>query len=500
MAKRFLSLWFRHLTTDWYTLRRPALQHKPFVLAAPVHGRMVITSVSAPAQVQGIDIGMAVADARVLIPSLEVLPAKPELSAKLLKALALWCIRYTPVAAVDLPDGLILDVSGCAHLWGGERPYFKEIVTRLRTSGYDVRAAMADTVGAAWANARFGRISPMIETGGQIAALLPLSPAALRLEPVLLERLQKLGLYRIGDVAGMPRSALRRRFGREMLLRLDQAFGQEDEAIEPIQPLQPYQERLPCLEPILSAGGIEIALTRLLESLCRRLQQEGMGLRTAVLKAYRVDGKVEQISIGTNRATHHIHHLFKLFELKISSIEPDLGIELFVLEASKVEEASPIQESLWEGACGLQDLGLSELLDRLSGKIDAAVIERYLPDEHHWPERSIKVSTSLQEKATTGWPNDKPRPIHVLSKPEPIEVTAPIPDYPPMLFRYKNKLHTIKKADGPERIEQEWWIHNAQHRDYYSVEDQDGARYWLFRSGHYTGSKTSEWFIHGFFA
>ena len=91
------------------------------------------------------------------------------------------------------------------------------------------------------------------------------------------------------------------------------------------------------------------------------------------------------------------------------------------------------------------------------------------------------------------------RPLQLLAIPEKIEVTAPIPDYPPMLFRHKGKLHTIIKADGPERMEQEWWIAGGRHRDYYYVEDEEGKRYWLFRSGHYETDK-HRWFIHGFFA
>jgi len=500
MPNRYISLWFRHLTTDWSIIRRPALQKVPFVLATPEHGRMVITAANAIAQAEGINAGMVVADARVLVPSVEVLDDKPDLSGKLLRALALWCIRYTPIASIDPPDGVILDISGCAHLWGGELPYLKEIVCRLRAKGYDVRGAIADTIGAAWAIARFGRVTPIIDSGEQTAALFPLPPPALRLEPAVLERLQKLGLYRISNIAGMPRKALSRRFGKELLLRLDQAFGLEDEPIQSVQPVEPYQERLPCIEPIRTAGGIEIALNRLLEILCSRLQQDGKGLRSAIFKGYRLDGKVVQIGIGTNRASHNTGHLFKLFEEKISALEPDLGIELFVLEAPKVEDVSPLQKTLWNGACGLEDMRLSELVDRLANKISPRVIHRYLPDQHHWPERSVKPASTLDEKVVDTWPVDRPRPIHLLHTPAPIEVTAPIPDYPPMLFRYLGKLHKIKKADGPERIEQEWWLEGARHRDYYAVEDEDGARYWLFRSGHYTDDQPSQWFIHGFFA
>jgi len=500
MPKRFVAIWFRHLITDWLIIRRPELQHQPFILAAPDHGRMVITAASAAAQAQGIFVGMVLADARAIVPALQVFNNKPGLAEQLLKALCKWCIRYTPVAATDLPDGLILDASGCAHLWGGEQPYLQEIITRLKAFGYHVRVAIADTIGTAWAVARYGKVTCIIKSGEQATALLPLPPAALRLEPDLLERLQKLGLYQVNSFINMPRSALCRRFGQELLCRIDQALGREEEAIDPLLPIPPYQERLPCLEPILTATGIEIALQRLLETLCNRLQQKGKGLRTAVLKAYRVDGKIEQVEIGTNRASHNARHLFKLFENKIPTIEPALGIELFILEALRVEDAFSQQETLWTGGCSLESITLAQLTDRLAGKTGMHTIRRYLPVQHYWPERSVIPTASMQEKPATPWRTDRPRPTQLLREPEPVEVSAPIPDYPPMLFTYKGKLHYIKKADGPERIEREWWLEEGPHRDYYAVEDQDGRRYWLFRSGHYDENKPHCWFIHGFFA
>lgn len=500
MSKRFVSIWFRHLLTDWLALRRPALQNMPFVFARSDHGRKVITAASSAAEIQGIAANMLVADAKVIVPGLQVFDDQPGRETKLLNALGKWAIRYTPVVAIDLPDGLLLDVSGCPHLWGGEKSYLKEMVTKLRAAGYDVRAAIADSIGAAWAVSRFGTISPIIESGRQVAALMPLPPASLRLEPETLARLQKLGFYEVRNLFNMPGPVLRRRFGNGLLLRLGQALGQIDEVIRPLQFVVPYQERLPCLEPIRTATGIEIAVKRLLETICRRLEKESKGLRVAILKCYRVDGKEQAISIGTNRASHQAGHLFNLFELKIPTIEPALGIELFILEAPKVEDASPVQEALWVGKPGLGDQGLTELLDRVAVKVGADCIHRYFPDEHYWPERSFKPAASFDEKPSAAWRTDRRRPVQLLANPEPIEVTAPIPDYPPMLFIYKGVRHYIKKADGPERIEREWWLDGGTHRDYYIVEDEHGQRYWLFRSGHYAGPGSSQWFIHGFFA
>ena len=499
MPKRFVTIWFRHLKTDWLSRRQPGLFHTAFVLAFPDHGRMVVTAVNEAAQQQGIDAGIVVADARAIYPGLRVFDDKPELSIQLLNAVANYCIRYTPFVSIDPPDGLILDVTGCAHLWGGEVSYVKTIINRFKSFGYDVCAAMADTIGAAWAITHYGKDEFVIESNQQNVALLSLSPAALRLEQDVLELLFKLGLRQINSFISMPRSALRRRFGNHIIQRLNQALGYEDEIVYPVQPPEPYQERLPCLEPIVTATGIEIALKKLLESLCQRLQQEEKGLRSASFVCYRIDGKIEKIEIGTNRASHNTNHLFKLFALKISSIEPALGIELFILDASKVEDLPPMQEKLWAEKCGLNDRRFSELIDRIANKIGESNIHRYLPDKHYWPERSVRIASSLHEEMNTSWSIDKLRPVQLLSKPERIEVTAPIPDYPPMLFRYKGKLHKIKKADGPERIEREWWLEEGPHRDYYSVEDEDGHRYWLFRSGHYTDNNY-QWFIHGFFA
>jgi protein ImuB len=500
MNKRYISLWFRHLLTDWMTLRRPELKEVPFVFAAHAGNRIVVTAANLLAENHGITKGMAAADAKAIVPDIQIIDDIPGQDQKLLKALGEWCIRYSPLIAIDLPDGLIIDILGCAHLWGGERGYLKEIITRLRGKGYDVRGAIADTIGTAWAVARFAKVKPIIDCDGQAEALLNLPPAALRLEPVILDRLQKLGFYSIKSFIGMGKSALRRRFGDGFLLRLNQALGIEDETLQLLHPVEPYIERLPCLEAICTRAGIEIAIKQLLENLCKRLASEGKGIRFAILKSYRIDGVIIQTNIGTNQASISIRHLFKLFELKIEQIKPKLGIELFTLEAPKVEDTEPEQELLWstEGY-RLEDKTLAELLDKLANKVGADKIHRYLPQERYWPEHSIKLALSLKENPSTQWRKDKPRPSLLLQRPERIDVTFLLPDNPPMLFVYKGVRHIIKKADDAERIEREWWLDEGYHRDYYIVEDQKGCRYWVFRSGHYSEDQ-SQWYLHGFFA
>lgn len=497
--RRFIAIWFRYLLTDWQTLRQPMLANQPFVFASPERGRMTITAVNAAAAAQGITPAMPLADAKALYPNLPVFNTPPEQEDILLQEIAEWCFRYTPFVVKEPPDGLILEVGGCTHLWDGEAPYLQDILTQIRGAGYDIHAVMADTAGAARAIARSGQTT-IVAAGAQAAALAPLPPYTLQLEQALLLRLKKLGLHTIATFMHLPPAALLRRFGPELTRKLAQASGDETEPLQPLQLPPAYEERLPCLEPVLTATGISIAIQQLLDNLCPRLQAAGKGLRIAVLQCFRTDGVTLSVQTGTNRPSHHAGHLFKLFEHHIATIEPDPGIELFLLSAPAVEEMTTAQETLWATHPGLQHVKLAELLDRLEGRLGNGIIHRYLPAAHYWPERALTPANSVKDMPAIPWRTDRPRPTLLLTNPEPIEVTAPIPDYPPMLFRYKGQLHQVKKADGPERIEREWWLDGGgEHRDYYTVEDEAGRRYWLFRSGHYAAQQ-SQWFIHGFFA
>lgn len=499
MQRRYISIWFSNLKTDWHVRRQPVLAGKPLVLVTSIHGRMIITSANKAAIAQAVSLNMSLADARAVLPSLQYFDDEENRAAILLKGIATWCYRFTPVVATDLPAGLLLDVTGCAHLWGGENKYVQEIYNRITNLGYCVNMGMADTIGAAWALARYGNGISIIETGMHTKALLPLPAAALRIDESTAEQLNKLGLRQIAAFMQMPRTALRRRFGSSLLQRLDEAMGNREEILLPVQPTIEFSERLQSMEPILTATGIGFALEKLLGSLCQQLQKAEKGIRKAIFSCYRTDGKTEQVTIGTNRPNCNTQHLYKLLQEHISSITPAPGIELFVLDAPVVEELDPRQEALFGNGTAATQTELAELLDRIAGKFGHNRISRFLPDEHYWPERSYKLANSLQEVSNISWVNDKPRPLQLLANPVLIQVTAPVPDYPPMNFRHMGLLHTIKKADGPERIEAEWWLQEGQHRDYYYVEDENGKRYWIFRSGHYDAANNQRWYLHGFF-
>lgn len=500
MPKRFASIWFRHLLTDQKAIREPGLKGKAYVVAAPDHGRLIIIAATEAARGFGVNEGMTVADARVVAPDLIVFDAKPGRNITLLKGLAEWLLRYTPLVQFDPPDGLLLDITGCAHLKGGEKAYLKEITSRLKAIGYEIRPSIADTIGSAWGVARFATASLIVNEGEHRNALMQLPPSALRLPFDLLVKLRNLGLTQISSFIHMPKSVLRRRFGKDMVLRLQQALGQEPEYLFPIKEPVPYSERIACLEPVKTRPAIEIALTRLLEDLCKRLYGEGLGVRSATLSWYRIDGKNGDITIGTNHPTNKTQHLFKLFFIKLDDIAPGMGIELFRLDAVHTEAISDKQSQLWSAKGGADSEEVAELLDRVAGRIGTAHIHRYLPGEHYWPERTPEQHPDLRKSRESEWRTDKPRPMQLLDRPEPIEAMALTPDYPPKLFIWRGEQHVIVGADGPERIEREWWLDPGEHRDYYIAEDENGCRYWLFRSGHYNAENNQHWYLHGFFA
>ncbi|WP_316738491.1 DNA polymerase Y family protein [Pedobacter aquatilis] len=502
MGHRFVSIWFYHLLSDWQVIRRPELNATPFVFVLPVHGRMIVTAVSTLAAKAGIKVGMPAADARAICPGLEVLDDKPGRAEKLLRGLGRWCIRYSPIVSIDSfsMDGLMLDVSGCTHLWEGERNYLIDINFRLKSKGYSLRCAIADSPGAAWAVSRYGTRSQIVPSGTMVNVLGELSPIALRLENTTLIKLEKLGFYKIKSFLNMQRSVLRRRFGEAFLLRLAQALGNVEEQLVPLQLPVDFRERLACMEPIRTRVGIEQAIEKLLLVLCKRLAAEGKGVRFVTLNAYRVDGKLLQVSVGTSSASNDVAHLFKLFALKIDSIRPGLGIELFELEAVKVDSVALPQESLWALNSGINHKSVLQLIDRVTGKIGPGVVHRYVPVSRYWPERSIALTHSIAEEKVLDWNLDKPRPTHLLAEPEAVKVMALVPDHPPRFFIHNGEQHRVIRADGPERIEREWWLDAGEHRDYYRVEDEKGGRFWIYRSGHYGQSSGFQWFIHGYFA
>ena len=452
---------------------------------------------------------MHLADARALVAGLAVADGEPEKDRRGLERLALWCNRFTPRCAIDGDDGMLLDITGCAHLFGGEAAMAAEIAARLTGLGFETRLGVADTPGAAWALARFGTEDRCVAAPGSARAAIEVLPVeALRIAPEAAFLLRRLGLTTIGAVDGLPRPSLARRFAsREwsgaVLSRLDEALGRRAEPVTPLVPPPACLERLALPEPLIDLAGLQAALVRLMAGLRASLERDGLGARRLSLWCYRVEGGVVQREVSTARATRNGDHLLRLFAGKLDTVDPGFGIDLMALHAVRVEPLEGEQFSLTGGGRGGRDIDF--LVDRLLVRLGTGAVCRLGPVDRHMPEKAERAVAPGRDPAS--WPvgPDLPqRPFRLFDRPEPVEAVAEVPEGPPLLFTWRGVLRRVARAAGPERIEPEWWAGDRDEaaRDYYRVEDAEGRRYWLYRAGHYGDTGTEEpprWYVHGLY-
>ncbi len=481
----------------------PASHLVPMVLAEQIGQRQVIAAACPAAMALGLTPGMAVTQARALIPDLDIRPADRAADAALLADLALHAVHHwTPTAAVSGPDGLWLDLSGVAHLHGGEARFCQRLVRFCRRFGLTARVTIASTPGAAHALARFGRDAILLVPGGQEAqALAPLPPAALRLTPEATAAANRFGLDRIADLLPLPRGPLARRLGMASVRRLDEALGRVPEPIVPMVPQETPVAKRRLLEPIGTAEAIEQVIADLLADMMLVLQARGRGVRTLVLLLDRIDGSVQRLAIGTARATRDVVHLARLFHLRIERIDPGDGIETMRLAATRTDPlgATAVAGDL-TGEAAVPDV--ATLVDQIAGRVGEAALFTAAPVESDVPERAVRRAPPLA--APTGWPTWR-RPVRLLSRPEPLTgVLALLPDAPPRRFIWRGQVHAVVAGDGPERIHGEWWRRDGEVwavRDYFRVEDDTGARFWLFRRGDGVDAATGDlsWYLHGLF-
>lgn len=489
---------------------------------------------NAAAEAGGLAPGLPLAEARALLPGLVTVPHDTAADARAIAALAAWCARYTPWAAPDSTAegegkgpggaaGVLLDVSGCCHLFGGERNLLEDLQARLVAFGYTARAALADNLGTAWAMARFATSAAhpcvVVLAGCQRAALAPLPPAALRLSAATVELMERLGLRRIEGLYDLTPAVLTPRFGALAVRRLAQAMGSEPESLSPRQPPAAYLTRQIFAEPVSDAEDIARATGLLLAHLCRELVRAGRGARQLELIAYRSDGSLQRLTLGVSRPSRDARHLRRLFTEKLPQLDPGFGIEVMTLGALLTAPLAAQQMALRreESPAGAAEgaRNIPELVDRLGSRLGLGAVRRPRRRESHLPERAFALTAAggegpgserpggektLGRETNDDWrgtPHPKLRPLRLLARPEPVEAVSLLPDYPPAQFRWRRMLHQVVRAEGPERLLGEWWqadpeAGDAPPRDYFRVEDEDGRRYWLYRS-------EGRWFLHGLF-
>ena len=498
----------REMGTGFYT---DGLDERPFALVGTGEKGLRLTAVNIAADRESLVPGLGLADARARCPHLLTAPAEPENDAAALNRLAHWCTRYSPSCNVDGPCGLWIDATGATHLFGGPDALVFDLNGRLARFGITAHIGLAPTLGAAWARARFGP-----PQGG--AGLGGLPAEGLRLSPETLTLLKRLGLRRIGDLERLPRAARKRRFpSREaaeaVLTRLDQALGRRDEPRIPLSPPARHLARRAFAEPLISSAAIEATIEALAGELAGRLARARQGARQVALTLYRTDGTWAQVRAGFSAPCREGDHFSHLLGEKIKDIDAGFGIDCLILAATASEALGTEQRSL---VAETQRTPPRRLIDRLANRLSAACVFALEPQASHVPERAEgrrravlgpRASWAVARALTP------PRPPFMLARPEPIVVIAEVPEGPPMRFTWRRLTRLVVRAQGPERIAPEWWRaiaagHDKQckdlfrPRDYYRIEDEAGARYWVFRDGLYQTQAQAgppRWYLHGLF-
>ena len=470
----------------------------PVALAAEGPHGPVVHDLNRAARLAGVQRGARVVDMRAICPALQVVPAEPGGDAAALARLMFWARRWGPFSATDGDDGLVIDTTGAAHLFGGEAAMLADMQARLARAGLTARVALAPTWGAAWGLARFGPERAICHDPADLDAL---PVAALRLSDDVLLLLQRLGLKRIGDLAAIPRLSLMRRFARAApgdnpLIRLDQAMGRLDQPLGAPDPPPDFVAEARLAEPVIDPTDW---LPGLIAALSDRMAAQDRGCRRLCLSVFRVDGERRDIRVATAAPSRDPAHLLRLFDGRLDRLDPGYGFDLIRLAAEATEPLSPVQAGLDGGVDAA--LHLSRLVDRLVARLGAGAVSRPIAVESHVPERAERRADPMAPDAPPLARAD--RPIRLLDPPEEVRVLYAVPDGPPALFAWRRQQVRVARHAGPERIAPEWWRDNpgTRLRDYFRIEDAAGRRLWLYREGLADDGRggAPRWFIHGIF-
>jgi protein ImuB len=508
---RFIAAQVRNSASQ---AQAPVDPEQPFVLAVDASGGPRIAALNATAAREGLMTGDLLADARAKIGGpLQVRPVDPAADQAALRHLALWATCYTPAVSAwgeaNGADGLFLDITGAAHLFGGEEKLLAALLHRLKRFGLPARLAVADTPGAAWALSHFHRSPTIVLPSGQETATLAHLPIeALRLSDDTRATLRRLGFKRVGALLDNPRAPFAARFPAELLRRLDQAFGRLPEPLAFLAPPPAHHSLRQLLEPISTQEAIVLGATHLMQDIVPGLVRDGVGARSLRLALYRIDGEVVTVDIGLTVPTRSPEHVARLIDLRleriVETIDAGFGFETLSLTVTVAERMEPKQAEL---ASAGDDADRTErcaaLVDGLRQRLGPGNVRQLKPVASHLPERS-EVACAPGE-SVPAWPAplaDRLRPALLLPRAEPAEVTALVPDGPPRRFLWRGMLHAVTRAQGPERIASEWWrtVTDQPTRDYYVVENDAGRRFWLYREGLYEReTAVPRWFVHGLF-
>lgn len=472
---------------------------QPFALLREGAEGLRLAACDGFAAARGLQAGQRLHDARAVAPDLATARHDSEADAAALLALARWSERFSPWVAMDGTDGLLLDTSGVAHLFGGETALLADMRQRFSALGFSTHAAIAPSIGAAHALARHG--GAIVEDAREALARLPV--AALRITDGEAATLSRLGLKTIGSLYDIPRASLARRVPGA-LERLDGALGLDEEPLSPLKPPPAFSLRHVVADPIRDGALLENVAGGLIHGLCAKLSRAGRGASRVAVKFYRADGTRAVIPLGMARPSQDPLHMMGLLRGKLDTLDAGFGMDAVTVEAEETAPASMDEPGFMEEASPFlrDDVALAHFADRMGNRTQGQ-LARLITQESHIPERAEAIAPFTARASDGGTGN--PRPASLLQSPERVDVMASVPDGPPLRFTWRRMAHRVVKAEGPERMEREWWREAekapARPRDYYIVEDAEGRRYWLYREGLYGAPEGEpEWFLHGLFA
>jgi protein ImuB len=506
-TRRILALWLPRLPTDRLIRKRGAPFSAPLIVSGKAGNALHVHALEARAHALGLHKGQPLANARAMVQPLAILPADEKADAALLEAIADWCDRFTPFVGLDAPDGLLLDITGAGHLFGGEAAMLSQVTQKIAAQGFAVRGAIAGTALAARALARHANKS-IVAPGGEAAAVAPLPIAALDCDDKALRALRHAGLKTVGQVAERLHSELSERLGRAFVTRLRVMLGAEEKPLAPRRALPDLMAEQSFAEPVVTEDAIAAALLSLARSLSEILERQGRGARLLEAVFFRADGQVTRIAVKSGEALRDPAVMLRLLRHRLDTLadplDPGFGFDLIRLEAVMAEETQPITVSFDSGENAARQVRF--LVDRLSARFGEHRVQRFVPQDTHIPE-AAGVAIPAQDRDCGGaWPvkpqaNDPPRrPLRLLEKAEEISAIASVPDGPPRQFRWRRVLFQVARAEGPERIAMQWWRKQGPTRDYFRVETSEGQRFWLYRDGLYAQVGVPRWYLQGLFA
>ena len=491
----------------------------PCIVVSKQNNALQIFALDDAAARFGLAVGLPLANARAICPQLKVFDADEAADSRMLNAIADWCDRFTPLVALDAPHGLLLDITGCVHLFGGEAAMLRLVCDALTAQGFAVSAAIAGTAVCARTLTRqvHGRI---VGPGKEAEAVKHLPVSALGAGEAVVMGLRRAGLKTIGDVAARTKAEITARFGAGFTSLLEQALGQSDAPISPRQPLPDYIVEKRFAEPVATEAVISATLSRLAGMLVAAMAQQGKGARRLEARFFRTDGAVRTIPVDTGQAVTQSAVIDRLFAERLSALsdplDPGFGFDLIRLCASRTEIVVPQQRDL--DAHVHDNDEVAALIDRIAARIGGLRVVVHSPQDSHLPERAVLALPAQHHLAAASqavWParaeGEPPlRPLRLFERPELIKVIAQVPDGPPARFVWRRASHAVIRAEGPERVAMEWWRMEGAMltRDYFRVEDEAGLRFWLYRDGLYDRkieqregqAVQPNWFMHGLFA